>query len=190
MDPSRSSYVLTGGEIGFLPGPLSIVGGVYNASDGFGTGTGSNKALLGRVEGMFKAGEGVHLGVGGNVFTKKTGTTTSTFFGGFGSFSYDDLTVIGELDLLENKTAGTKTTGLVSLVEVDVVISPGLDLKAAYNFYDPDKDLKTGSVSKYTFGFEFFPLSGVEVRPLYHIVKEEPTDIKNDEFQLMIHFYL
>jgi hypothetical protein len=59
-----------------------------------------------------------------------------------------------------------------------------------YDFYDPDLDVKTGSFSRYSFGFEFFPIAGVEVRPLYRINQEDPTDSTNDEFHLLLHFYL
>jgi hypothetical protein len=182
---------LTGAEVAFLPGPVSITGGVYNSSDGFGVGTGNSKAALGRVEGMFKASEDISIGIGGNVFTKmNAGGQRTTLFGGFGSFSYLDFTILGEADLIQNKLAGTKITGLVTFVEANYVVTPGLDLKVGYNFYDPNKDFKTGSLSKYSIGLEFFPISGVEVRPMYHIVKDEPTNLKNDEFQLLIHFYL
>jgi hypothetical protein len=33
-------------------------------------------------------------------------------------------------------------------------------------------------------------LPGVEIRPVYRFVKDEPVDVKNDEFQLLLHFYL
>lgn len=190
-EPPSPRPELTGAEVAFLPGPVSITGGIYNAAEGFGAGTGSDKAVLGRAEGIFKASEDVHVGIGGNVFTKMNPAgQRTTLLGGFGSLSYDNLTILGEGDLIQNKSAGTKITGLVTFVEVDYVLTPGLDLKVGYDFYDPDKDLKTGSMSKYTFGFEFFPVSGVEVRPLYRIVKDEPVDLKNDEFQLLVHFYL
>jgi hypothetical protein len=197
VDPSRSSFVLTGGEVGFAPGPINITGGIYNATDGFGAGTGNNKALLGRAEGMFKASEDFNIGIGGNVFTKKNeGGTRTTIFGGFGSLCYQNITILGELDIIQHKASsniflgGTKLTELVTFVEIDYVVTPGLDLKIGYDFYDPNKDFKTGSMSKYSIGLEFFPISGVELRPIYRIVKDEPTDIKNDEFQFLVHFYL
>jgi hypothetical protein len=191
FSPELGRPELTGAEVGFQPGPVSITGGLYNSTDGFGAGTGNNKALLGRAEGMFKVSEEVHVGIGGNVFTKQTGADArTTLLGWFGSLSYADFTLLGEADLIENKVTGIKTTGLVTVLELDYVLTPGLDLKLGYDFYDPDKGLKTGSMSKYTFGFEFFPITGVEVRPLYRIVKDEPVNIKNDEFQVMMHFYL
>ena len=182
---------LTGAEFGILPGPLSITGGLFNSVDGFGIGTGNDKALLGRVEGMFKATEDVHLGLGANVFTKKSAAgVRSNLYGGFGSISFESLTILGEADLMENKLEKGTTTGIVTFVEADYVVTPGLDLKLGYDFYDPDKDLKTGSKSRYTFGCEFFPIAGVEVRSLYHFVQDEPIDFRNNEFQLLVHFYL
>ncbi len=110
-------------------------------------------------------------------------------FGGFGAFSVGDFTVMVEGDYIKNTTLGD-TTGVVTYVEVDYVVVPGLDAKVIYDFYDPNKDLKTGSMWRLSFGFEFFPISGVELRPLYRIIKEDPTDIKNNEYHMVVHFYL
>lgn len=191
FNPESGRAELTGAELGFSPGPVNILGGVYNAADGFGAGVSKNKALLGRADGIFKLSDDMHLGVGGNVFTKELGAGSRlTVFGTIGSFSYKDITVFGEVDWIKNKAGGATTTGLVSLVEADVVVVAGVDLKLMYEFADPDIDLKTGSISRYSFGLEFFPISGVEVRPLYRINREDPTNISNDEFNLLIHFYL
>ena len=69
----------------------------------------------------------------------------------------------------------------------------GVDLKIGYEYYDPNTNLKDGSFSRITIGAEFFPMSGLEIRPLYRINLEDlPTEQKlnNDEVQLMFHFYL
>jgi hypothetical protein len=190
FSPELGRPELTGAEVGVLPGPLTIIGGMYNATDDFGAATTSNKAFLGRAEGMFNLAEHVNLGLGANIFSRKTpaGFTTS-LIGGLGSFSYGDVTVFGEADLIKNNgTSGV--TGLVAYVEGNVMVTQGVDLKVAYDFYDPDKDLKTGAISRYTVGFEFFPIAGVEVRPLYRIVKIEPVQTKANEFDLIVHFYM
>jgi|WetSurMetagenome_2_1015567.scaffolds.fasta_scaffold57472_3 hypothetical protein len=191
FDISRTSSVLTGGEVGFAPGPITITGGFYNSIDGFGSGTGNNKAFLGRVEGLFSPTEELHVGVGGNVFTKKlAGDGTVTLLGGFGGVSYGDLTLLGEADLIESKFPGNSLTGVATYLELNYVVTPGVDVKVGYDFYDPDKNLKSGSLSRYSFGLEFFPLPGVELRPIYRIVKDEPVDVKNNEYQMVLHFYL
>jgi hypothetical protein len=192
FSPELGRPELTGAEVAVSPGPATVTAGLYNASDGFGAATSSKKAFLGRAEGIFKLTQDVNLGVGGNVFTKQNDADVrTTLFGGFGSFTYRDFTAFGEADIIQTKTPGLNSvSGIVTYIEADYVVTPGFDLKVAYDFYDPDKDLKTGAFSRYSFGFEFFPISGVEVRPLYRILKEDPTDVKNNQFHLMIHFYM
>jgi hypothetical protein len=51
-------------------------------------------------------------------------------------------------------------------------------------------DRKDGSATRYTIGAELFPLTGVEIRPLYRINQEKPTDFTNNELHIMFHFYL
>jgi hypothetical protein len=86
--------------------------------------------------------------------------------------------------------AGAKQDGFVVYVEADYMVIQRLDLKAIYDFYDSDLDLATGTLSRYSFGFELYPVSGIELRPLYRVVKEEPTDTDNNEFHLLLHFYM
>ncbi len=181
---------LTGLEAGISPGPANVVAGYFNAQDGFGGGS-SKKAFLLRGEGMFTIGRDVFLGVGANVFRKELAASgTSTLYGGFGAFSVGDFTLLGEADLLRTSVASTTVTGIVAYGEANYVVTPGVDLKVAYDFYDPDKDFKTGSVSRYSFGFEFFPVSGVEVRPMYRMLVEEPKNVSNNELHILFHIYL
>ncbi|MER3524351.1 MAG: hypothetical protein C4326_09860 [Ignavibacteria bacterium] len=191
FNPESGRAELTGAELGVSAGPVVVVGGVFNASDGFGAGVSKNKAFLGRADGVFKLSENMHLGLGANVFTKELSVgSRRTLFGVLGSCSFNDFTLFGEVDWLRDEQSGAKRTGLVSLIEADYVLTPGVDVKFMYEFADPDIDLKTGSASRYSIGVEFFPISGVEVRPVYRINREKPTNVKNDEFNLLIHFYL
>jgi hypothetical protein len=191
FSPEFGRPELTGFEVAVSPGQVSATAGLFNATDGFGGSEGNSKALLGRVEGVFPIQETMFIGGGANVFRRESSTgPTTTYYGGFGSFGISPFTLFGELDLLESKQSGSKRTGVVAYTEANYVVTPGLDLKLAYDFYDPDRDVKSGSMSRYSVGLEFFPLGGVEVRPMYRILKEQPTDIKNNEFDLLFHIYL
>jgi hypothetical protein len=191
FSPETGRPELTGAEVGIAPGRFSIVGGVYNAADGYAGSGGNNKALLGRAEGMFELAQDVYLGIGGNIFTKEseTGVRTS-IYGGFGSFSYGILAVVGEVDLLRSAGVGEAVTGIASYVEGSCLVTQGLDLKLGYEFYDPDKDFKSGSQSRISVGCELFPIGGVEVRPMFRFNIEDPSDQRNDELQILLHFYL
>jgi len=191
MSPEQGRVERTGLEAAVSPGAFTITGGIYNAEEGDFPPSSSTKAYLGRVEGMFNLAPDLFLGLGGNVLTKKVGGVTSTFYGGMGSLSWGGLTVFGEADLVKNKSPlGVTVTELVSYVEADYAVTQGFDLKLAYDFRDFDVDYKTGSIARYSIGFEFFPLAGVEVRPVYRIVKEDPNSGNKNEIALLLHLYL
>ncbi|MDH4069099.1 MAG: hypothetical protein OEV30_01620 [Ignavibacteria bacterium] len=184
------SPYFTGAEVGVSPGGFTVTGGAYNASEGRGAGIDSRKAVLGRVEGIFGVTDDLNLGLGANILYKAMQGGKTNFIGGFGSVSIGNFTVLGEADLLKTDVPGTKTDALVVFAEADYMVIQGVDLKFIYDFYDPDLDVKSGTLSRYSMGFEFFPIPGVEVRPLYRILKEEPSDSDNNEFHLLLHFYL
>jgi len=191
MSPEQGRVERTGLEAAVSPGPFTLTGGIYNADEGDLPPTSSSKAFLGRLEGMFTLAPELFLGLGGNVLTKKVAGVTSTFYGGMGSFSWGGLTLFGEVDLVKYKyPVGATISGLVTYIEADYVVTPGLDLKLAYDFHDFDLDYKTGTIARYSIGLEFFPLSGVELRPIYRIVKENPNSGNKNELDLLLHLYL
>jgi len=190
FSPEIGNPYFTGAEVGIVPGPLSVTGGIYNSSEGRGESIASEKTFLGRVEGLFGVSDNVYVGLGGNVLYKDVMGGKNSFLGGFGTVGIAGFSLIGEVDMIKSDISGVKKDGFAVFVEGDYAITQGFDLKAMYDFYDDDLDLATGTTSRYSFGFEFFPISGVEVRPLYRIVKEEPTDAKNNELHVLLHFYL
>lgn len=206
---------LTGAEAAISPGPLNIGGGIYNSVDAFGGSGSSLKAFLGRVDGMFNLGEGINLGLGANYFGNGSLSSNAiariasdvgvdlaapgeaaenTLMGGFGSFSIYDLVLFGEVDLMKTKSEGTTTEGVIAYLEADYPVVTGVDVKVSYDFYDPDRDVKSGSIARYSAGLEFFPISGVEVRPVYRWLNTENVvagegDDSWSEFHLLLHFY-
>jgi hypothetical protein len=215
FSPELGRPELTGAEAAISPGPITITGGVYNSVDAFGGSGTSTKAFLGRIEGMFSLADHVNLGLGGNYFGNGTLSTSvisriasdvgvniapagsaadNSLMGGFGSFSYHDLAIFGEVDYMKTKSAETTTKGLITYVEADYPVVTGVDLKVSYDFYDPDKNVKSGAISRYSAGFEFFPIAGVELRPVYRWLKTQDVttgqgDSSWTEFQLLFHFF-
>ncbi len=197
FSPEFSRPELTGIEAAVSPGGLTVTGGFYNSADGFGAGTGNRKAYLGRAEYMLSFGESVHLSLGGNIFGNGTyrapvaspDNAFQTIVGGFGALSVGQLTVFGEADRIQAQGGALPMpTAFVSYVEADYPVVTGVDLKLAYDFYDPDIDHKTGAASRYSFGVEFFPLPGVELRPIYRVVNGDVVGLKN-ELDMMLHLY-
>lgn len=191
LSPESGRPERTGLEMGVSPGKSAVTAGVYNSRESGGFGVGSQKALLGRAEGLFELQDDLVLGLGANVYTAKSATgERRTFLGAFGMAGLGDVALTGEADLLRRDSAGLRVDGLVTYLEAGYVLTPGVDVKAGYEFLDPDIDLKNGSTSRINVGLEFFPLPGVELRPVYRFVLEDPGDEANDEFQFLIHLYL
>ena len=137
--------------------------------------------------------ERINVNIGGSFYNDPNPDPTekATFYGGFGSITVlKALTLNGEIDIIQTPVAGTTTTGLMSYAELNYMLVNGVDLKLGYDFYDPDKNLKTGTEARINVGAEFFLMSGVEVRPLYRMNMEQPAEISNDEFDLLFHFFL
>jgi hypothetical protein len=137
----------------------------------------------------------VNFNVGGSFYNlPSSGSPGKTqIAGAFGVFSFDNnLTLQGEYDFLTtfNTALNKEVSGNILYAELNYLLASGIDLKLGYEFYDPNADLKDGSISRYTIGAEFFPLTGVEVRPLYRINQEKPTELTNNEIQVLFHFYL
>jgi len=193
LSPEFDIVERTGLEAGVAPGAFTITGGIYNADEGGGIPSTNNKALLGRAEGMFKLSENMFLGLGGNVFDTKTGNPgiSTQYYGGFGSFSLGNFTLLGEADWIKTSPSGTSTTALATYAEADYVVTPGVDVTLSYDFYDEDVNYKTGSKSRYSIGVQFFPVGGVEIRPMYRLLTQQNPDIGTlGEFDLMLHLYL
>ena len=174
----------TGFELGSSPGPITLSAGVFNGSGGD-----KRKVLSARAEGRTEIGE-VKLNLGGSVLRQPAAGADVRLLGAFGGVSAGSLTVFGEADFRRDDAGGATRDALLTYAEADFLVRSGLDLKVIYEYTDPDVDLKTGSFSVWSFGFEFFPVAGLEVKPLFRLQKEEPVDLDNNELHCLFHFYL
>jgi hypothetical protein len=195
FSPTDGRTELTGVEAGIAPGRFTVLGGFYNSADGLGLAS-SYKAYLVRLQGAFPLSDemglaaGVNLFGGKNLFGKRAlDVPLQTYYGGFASFRYGRFSVQGELDLLQAKTS-TTVQSLVAYAECNYLVTQGVTLKAAYDFYDRDTDLKTGKNVRYSLGVDVFPLPGVEALPIYRLTRDDAVGKNMSEFNLVLHFFI
>lgn len=186
----------TGMEFGFSPGIFTMNVGIFNGGKGglAGTGGTKTKAVALRADATILT-DIININVGGSFYNLPApgGPGKTQMWGAFGVIAIDkNLTLQGELDFLQthNTALNKMVTGNVIYTEANYIVFNGVDLKFGYEFYDPNIDRQDGSLSRITIGAEFFPLSGVEVRPLYRINQESPTELSNNELLIMMHFFL
>jgi hypothetical protein len=184
----------TGIELGIAPGPFTLTAGIFNGTPGVlqpTAGTKHKTAVL-RTEGRFRVAE-IKMSLGGSVYVTPN-SNANTYYGVFGAITpLEGLTVTSEVDYIESKpSAGSSATGMVFWSELNWMVIQGIELKVGYDFYDPDRDLRMGTVSQLSLGAEFFLMSGVEFRPTYKIGLENLTpsrSVENDQFLMIFHFF-
>lgn len=186
----------TGLEIGLNPGIFTLNAGLFNGRQGglAGSGGSKTKAVVLRADANIFM-DVVNMTLGGSFYNLPTssGPGKTQIWGGFGIITLSqNLTVLGEVDFLQsyNTAVSKQVTGNILYTEVNYILFDGIDLKFGYEFYDPNIDLQDGSISRITIGAEFFPMSGVEVRPVFRLNQEEPTDRSNNELLVLFHFFL
>jgi len=174
----------TGFEVGVAPGNFTASAGVFN-----GGGQNAGKVFAARSDVRVELA-GVQASVGGSYLHRPSDAFDVRSFGVFGGVDYSGVTVFGEVDFRRDETEAGIRNGVGSFVEADVLVTPGVDIKFVYEYRDPDVDIKSGSFSLYTIGLEWFPVAGLEVRPLYLISTQEPDGGAGNELHLLFHFYL
>ena len=177
-------------EVGVSPGIFTFTASLTNGAttdrdnNGF-------KAVLGRGE-VHSTIAGTNVRVGGSYYNNAHSGGVTTLLGAHGTLTLgENLTVLGEFVKRREFSGSTGRRVLSSTfyLEADYVVTQGVDLKAGYEFHDPDTRYLTGTESRIVLGVEFFPLPGVEVRPMYVLRTEEPTDAENNQFLALLHFY-
>jgi hypothetical protein len=194
----------TGIELGIAPEPFSIVAAVTNGVVGDRSSV-TPKALYARADARFGIGDFANISVGGSIYNDNAGGAELQMFSGFGSLTLaEKFSIVGEFEQIEGNSplmsiigdrnarngAGLQLTQRAVMVEASYLLMQGFDLKFMYDAFDPNVDFQTGIVTRYSGGFEFFPFTGVEVRPLYRYTDDTVLRVKTTDVHVLFHFYL
>jgi len=163
MPPSNSDVGL---EAGYSIGGLDVQAGVVNGSPG------STLDLDTKVAGVLNAAYrrrfgpvGAALGVSG--YHQPTPARDLDRRGLYGYLTWNRFTWVGETDWVRRKEAGFDAVGsIASSHELTYLVRQGLELKATYDFYDPDRDLETGAKSRWGGGVFAMPYAYVALEAL------------------------
>jgi hypothetical protein len=102
------------------------------------------------------------------------------------------VSILGEFDYnrLDLKDADNTRADFTTIFgEMDVRIFQGVEAKFQFENYNPQLGVPDAPLQRrrYSFGFNFFPITGLEIESIYRVVDEPglPSDqkIKNNEFQ-------
>lgn len=171
-------------EFGAHLGPLLLQGSVLNGTSGpaqFDDNTA--KAVTARAEIIRRFGK-LRLMLGGSFYRSETGSATTVSgissdgraillkTGAHWGASMGRISYMGELDISnnnpfpENKQA-TRSHTFQSYQELDFIVLRGLELNLNYEFRDPDTNVQSGILQRFSAGFEIMPIPYVEIKTLF-----------------------
>lgn len=189
--PPRHTDV--GVEAGIYPGNLFITASVINGNAGSTFDENQKVGAIGRAGYRFNLlGAGFVLGASGS--TNPTTTAIKDAAGGFWSFNWRALTWLGEVDWTrENSEPGDNhTTGFVASNEITYLFTQGLDMKATFDFYDPDWNFQTGSKNRYGGGGFCYlnPFVAFEVLVRYYDITQGADMPENNYWETIVQFHM
>jgi hypothetical protein len=193
----------SGLEIGLQPAPISIIGAVTNGMRGDLDG-GLAKAVFGKIEGHINIGP-ANLMAGVSSYNDASGGQNLNLLEGYAAVTIGERLTVGgtaeqirgnaatmsvSSDINQRNTLNSDLKQFAVLVEADYVLVQGFDLKFMYDFFDPNTEVKSGTAQRYSGGFEFMPIGGVEVRPMYRYTKDSVLNRNITDLQVLFHIYL
>ena len=106
----------------------------------------------------------------------------------FGGFSVSNVTMTFEVDKADNIFADNQSS-IASYAQLVYKPIQGLHLIAKYDYFDHDYDFKSGSISRFTYGFEFYPLNMLEIKLQTREYSTDSPSVVNlkPEYLLQIH---
>jgi len=153
-------------EAGVHPGPLSLSGAVTNGNRGASNDGNTRLAYTG--QGMWRGRwKELLVGLGGSIWSNRDGAGRRLDRGPYGYLALGPLAWLGEAawTTLE-PPAGGETTGWVVSQELFARLRQGIELRATYDFEDPDIDRRNGSRERLGFGAELLPYPFLAFHPM------------------------
>jgi hypothetical protein len=156
-----------GVEVGLSPNPFEVQVALVNGARGATLDNDRRLAASGNASARFRVGPvAASLGLAGYV---QPGITEDLSTGGvFGYLSGWNITWVAQNDWVRRHPMNAgPNTGIVSSQELTVLMKRGIELKSTYDFYDPDRHVKSGSKDRWGVGFDLMPRSFLVVEALY-----------------------
>lgn len=179
----------TGVEFGLEPGPLSFSLAITNGAGG-GSDDNRFKQLTLRAEAVFR-----HWRIGGSYAYNDTDIARRVMYGPFAGLSFGRLTLLGELDVIEDRVAASGETikQLAVFSSLNVLLTRGVNFKLSYEWLDPNQDdlFKNDERTRFTVGLEPFLTQFLQVRLFYRLndgIPQRPVE-RADEVVLEFHLF-
>ena len=156
-----------GVEVGLSPNPFEVQVALLNGSRGATLDNDRRLAMSGNASARFNVGPVAGLlGLAGYV---QPGVDVDLSTGGvFGYLSGWNVTWVGQTDWVRRHAPeSSPNTGIASSQELTVLLKRGVEFKSTYDFFDPDRHIRSGAKDRWGVGFDVMPRSFLVLEALY-----------------------
>lgn len=177
-------------ELGFFPGKTSLNLSLLNGSRGATMDADDRFAAALRGEWRHSLGS-MNVALGGSFYREQESGVERTLAGPFYYLQLGRFTLIGEADL--ESVAGRAGGNLLAhSQELRVRLHRGLDLRATYNYLDPDLDNQSGARRKMGIGADLLATPFFGVLGMFNLYRfDEGPAISGEDYaqaELVVHF--
>jgi hypothetical protein len=175
-----------GAEVGFEPGPWTIVASFTNGTAGA-LDNNAGKLVVGSV--IFVQ-DAFRIGASGSFNPTPTGDKNSG--AAFAGLHLGPAVLLGEADYIHDDSFPTQTRNQIVLhSELDYLIHQGWNVKVAYEYYDPDRSVAENERDRFVIGVEPFITPFVQASVFYTFNQSIPqNEAQNaDELTFQLHLY-
>jgi hypothetical protein len=178
----------TGVEFGFQPGRFTLNVAITN-----GTGGGAEdnlfKQITTRASVVFR-----HWQVGWSFAYNDAPVARRIMYGPFAGLTFGRLTLLGEVDVIEDRDAetGDTITQVAAFTSLNFLIIRGVNFKFSYEYLDPDTDVASNTRTRLVFGLEPFITQFFQLRLFYRrneSIPQRPSENADELFLEMHIFY-
>ncbi|ETX03505.1 MAG: hypothetical protein ETSY2_33280 [Candidatus Entotheonella gemina] len=179
----------TGVEFGLEPGPLTFSMALTNGAGG-GSDNNLFKQITLRAETVFR-----HWRAGWSFAYNDTDAARRVMYGPFAGFTLGRLTLLGEVDVIEDRMAesGETIKQLAVFSSLNVLLTRGVNFKLSYELLDPNRsdNSKNDKRTRLTIGLEPFLTQFLQVRLFYRLndgIPQRPIE-RADEVVVEFHLF-
>jgi hypothetical protein len=177
-----------GVELGFEPGPFSVVASLTNGSSGSAEND-DGKQVTGSAAWVSR-----RVRIGASASRNSRSGQNTDVLGGFGGLSVGPFSFLGEVDFVRGASSeGADVDQLVVFGEGDVLLTQGVNAKVSYGYHDRNVDRADDERTRARFGLEVFPIPYFQLSGFYlfrdDIPETEPLSLPQDD-QVVIELHL
>lgn len=174
----------TGIEIGFQPGPFTMMASITNGTASIVDNDRSKQFVgtLGYIADAFQ--------VGVSASYNDSGGAERRVHGAWAGLRIKKLVLLGEADWIRDEDRSLDRDQLVTYAEMDYEVVNGWNIKIAYEFYDPDTNLDENERDRVIAGVESFLTSFVQLQLFYRFNQSIPQNIPQNADELLLRFHI